>query len=169
MNKLIILFFSFNSIFLMASKTKVYSDVKVEKCIDGDTCWFKTSDDKFKVRFSGVDAPEKKQEFASTTSRYVFDSLKNSKVDLKCTGQSFDRKVCEIFVNGTDFAIDLISKGYAFEASSFTKNKYSSFVASAKSQKLGVWGIKGMQSPFCFRQAKRKKVNSECIKDPMYN
>ena len=49
-------------------------EVKIKKCVDGDTAWFKTKDGIKKYRFLGIDAPEVDEAF-----KLFYDWLKEDK------------------------------------------------------------------------------------------
>lgn len=154
----------FVTINLFAADTAI-----VKNCIDGDTCWFKQGNKSFKVRLNGVDAPEKGQPYSKQSRDKLYEFLKDKNVVLQCDGKSFDRKVCLILVEGEDINLMLVKEGYVFEASKYSKGKYTKLQDEAREKKLGVWGIKDMKSPFCHRHGKKAKNKRKCSENPLFN
>ena len=136
----IILFFSVN----------VFADQLVS-CNDGDTCRIKTSDGIFKVRLAGIDAPETGQSGWEASRDYLVKKLKDQDLKLECNGKSYDRKVCRIFVNGTDINGEMINAGMAWDYPQYSEKRYIKFEVSARQKKLGLWAGSALKSPFCYR------------------
>lgn len=143
-------------------------EVALLRCHDADTCQFrKANGDTIKVRFSGVDAPEKKQPFSREATEFVTSKLKDQKVTLRCEGQSFDRRVCAVSVGNADVGADLVRMGYAWDAPKHSKGRYQTLENEARAAKRGLWSLANVQSPTCQR-LKTKGAKRNCRSNPLY-
>jgi micrococcal nuclease len=143
-------------------------DVTFVRCHDADTCHFKKNNgETVKVRFAGVDAPEKKKPYSKEATEYVVSKLKDQKVTLRCVGQSFDRRVCSVFVGQLDVAEDLVRAGFAWDAPKHSKGRYRQLEDEARLAKRGLWAQANVQSPVCQRM-KTKGAKRNCRTNPLY-
>lgn len=127
---------------------------KVQSCHDGDTCRFQTDRSLLKVRLWGIDAPEKKQEFGAEAQKYTLSLLKDQDVRLDCVSQSFDRKVCKVFINEQMVQRQIVAAGFAWDEVKFSKGEFSSDMKAAQRQKLGLWKNPQARKPSQFRKDK---------------
>ena len=134
----------------------------VESCYDGDTCRVRIDQKTQKVRFSGIDAPELKQEFGKEARDYLKNLIHLKKVKLKCQGQSWDRKTCLVFLGLQNINEEMVKKGYAWDSPQYSQKAYHDLMNEAQKQKLGLWG-KNPISPYCYR----KPTSKTCKKDRM--
>lgn len=138
------------------------------RCHDADTCHFKKNNgETVKVRFAGVDAPEKKQPYSKEATEFTVSKLKDQKVTLRCVGQSFDRRVCSVFVGQLDVAEDLVRAGFAWDAPKHSKGRYRQLEDEARLAKRGLWAQANVQSPVCQRM-KTKGAKRNCRTNPLY-
>lgn len=141
----------------------------VQSCHDGDTCHVLiekipvSSSEKVKVRLSGIDAPEIKQADGTKAKNFLELLVKDRKVELKCDGQSFDRRVCKMLVDGLDVNAEMVKNGWAWESVKYSKGEYKKFQSAAKFSKLGLWKGKDIVSPYCFRHKKNKKCKNNLL------
>jgi micrococcal nuclease len=151
------------------SKTRHSQKIKsfqaqIINCNDGDTCRAQYKDQKIKIRFSGIDAPEIKQPEGKLSKKYLNDILSGQIVQLECNGKSYDRLTCLVFLNEVEINQQLVDKGFAFDSPKYSKGKYQQAMLQAQSAKLGIW--KTIEtSPYCTRHAN----NAKCKKDSLYN
>lgn len=146
-----------------AQKIKKF-DVEIISCHDGDTCKAKYKNEKIKIRFSGIDAPEIKQSEGKLAKKYLNDLLVDKTVQLECNGKSYDRLTCLVFLNGIEINQQMVDKGFAFDSPKYSKGKYQQAMLQAQTAKLGIW--KSIEtSPFCTRH----KNNAKCKTDSLYN
>lgn len=91
-------------------------------CHDGDTCRVKTTTGEiWKIRLSGIDAPEIKQPFGVEAQNHLEKLIKDQKVQMECTGMSFDRHTCRIFLKEKDLGEEMVKEGLAWEAPQYSK------------------------------------------------
>lgn len=151
-----------------ASKAASVLEVSFVRCHDADTCHFKKSNgETVKVRFAGVDAPEKKKPYSKEATEFVVSKLKDQKITLHCIGQSFDRRVCSVFVGQLDLAEDLVRAGYAWDSPKHSKGRYRQLEDQARAEKRGLWVQENVQSPACQRM-KTKGAKRNCRTNPLY-
>lgn len=132
--------------------------VTLEKCVDGDTAQFRTSDNEvIKARFLAVDTPETVhptkgvEPFGKEASEYTCTTLTNAneiklEYDENSTEEDkYGRKLVWVFTDGILLQDSLISKGYAKVAYLYADYKYTTLLqdseAIAKVNKLGVWSV----------------------------
>lgn len=132
-------------------------NVQLINCYDGDTCTFRDKGQKIKIRLYGVDAPEKNQEFGRESRDSLTNFIKASKtIDLKCTGKSYKRKVCEIIADGKSASEHQVLKGLAWDSPKYSKGQFSKLESEAKAKKIGLWSKDKQTRPECYRNPKRK-------------
>jgi len=107
MKKLVLFIFSF---FILT--TNVYAKkvtVTLEKCVDGDTAWFKLNNETIKTRFLAIDTPESTkeiEEYGKEASKYTCEELSNArKIEIEYDDESdktdkYDRHLVWVLVYG---------------------------------------------------------------------
>ena len=128
------------------------------RVVDGDTIHFDF--DKVKVRFSGIDTPEKNQicyqngtsikcgQVATTKLKeFIGDALPVCTVEGE---DRYKRLIAECFVNGESISKYLVRNGYAFAYRQYSK-KFIKDEEYAKINKLGFWDME-FEYPWEFRK-----------------
>jgi endonuclease YncB( thermonuclease family) len=113
------------------------------------------------VRLSGIDAPELRQKHGHSARRFLLGLVKGKSVDLKCSGRSYKRKTCEMYLGRIDIQAEMVKAGWAVDYRQYSKGKYSEFEKAARTEKKGIWADQNFVSPFCARHAKHKKCRSD--------
>ncbi len=145
-------------IFLMLITVSVYAvkkEVKLIKCVDGDTARFSLNSKEIKARFLGIDTPESvhptksAQVYGKEASTYTCNKLeKAKKIYIEYDSKSaktdkYDRHLVWVFVDDVFLQEDLISKGYAKVAYLYGKydhiDELKEVEEKAKSKKLRIW------------------------------
>lgn len=144
-----------------AAAITVVEDVRLQHCNDGDTCTFRAGSRKVKVRFFGIDAPEKDQTYGRAARDRMTAWLQAAKsVSLKCHDRSYDRQVCEVMADGADLSERAVRQGLAWEYRRFTGGKFSAAESAARAARVGLWGASpagvAPVRPDCFRQPTKK-------------
>ena len=151
MKKMLLFVFSF---FILT--TNVYAkkiEVELEKCVDGDTAWFKLDIETIKTRFLAIDTPESTkeiEEYGKEASKYTCDELTNAKkIEIEYDPKSdktdkYDRHLVWVFVDGTLLQEKILKKGYAnidyiYGEYNYLDNLYK-IEEDAKNNKVGIWG-----------------------------
>lgn len=130
--------------------------VRLISCYDGDTCTFKKPNEtnKIKVRFFGIDAPEKKQAFGTQSRDSLTKLLSEAKnIRLECNGKkSFKRMVCDVYADNVYANQYLVRNGYAWDAEKYSKGKFKLDQEHAQKNKLGMWVSDGNVVPSEYRK-----------------
>lgn len=110
---------------------------------DGDTADFRSYEGKeLRLRFFGIDAPESSQEFGAESRRYTTQRLLKQPVEVfPQYDDQYGRSVAMVFLNGKDFCLELIAKGYAWHWARYYDNlEYARAMSQAQASKVGLWG-----------------------------
>ncbi len=145
-NLLIIYFFINFSISISEDLNFIYGKAIVT---DGDTIKINGE----KIRFGGIDAPEKEQICNLNGEKIFCGKISSQKLKeiigknkVKCIKEKnrdrYRRIVAECFVNGESISKNMIKSGYAFDYPKYSKNKYAKYQEYAKKNQLGIWKMK---------------------------
>lgn len=131
-------------------------NVKLDKCIDGDTAKFIINGESKTVRFLSINAPEiahddvEEEFYGKEASEYTCKLLKRSSViKLQYDSKSdkvdkYDRVLAWVFVDDELLQKKLIEGGYAEVKYVYNKYLYSDELKDlevvAKNKKIGMWG-----------------------------
>ena len=125
-----------------------YTDIKSQdiKITDGDTIKINGE----KIRFSGIDTPELKQNCIKegqsnpcgiTAKQILIDKIGNNKVICISEGKDqYKRTLAECYVNDESLSSYLVRSGYAFAYRRYSK-KFIIDENYAKFNKLGMWSM----------------------------
>jgi len=123
--------------------------VELDKCVDGDTAWFKINNSRKKYRFLSIDTMEIDTEFGLYTSEYVCDLLNNAndiKIEYSKYGElrdKYNRELVFVFIDNELLQEKLISEGYAKLKYVYAKYEYLDKLIeleiNAKNKKIGIW------------------------------
>ena len=143
----IILLFSFN---LTVNAERL--TVKLDKCVDGDTAWFKLDKDVIKVRFLAINAPEytsKIEKYGKESSDYTCELLNNAKkIEIEYDPESdktdkYDRHLVWVFVDDNLLQEKIVEKGLAKIDYIYDDYMYTDLLTKkeikAKTNKIGIW------------------------------
>ena len=135
-----------------------YTDIKSQdiKITDADTIKINGE----KIRFSGIDTPELKQNCIKegesnpcgiTAKQILIDKIGNNKVICISEGKDqYKRTLAECFVNDESLSSYLVRSGYAFAYRRYSK-KFIADENYAKFNKLGMWSME-FEYPWNFRK-----------------
>ena len=123
--------------------------VELDKCVDGDTAWFKINDSRKKYRFLSIDTMELDTEFGQNTSEYVCNILSNAddiKIEYSKYGETkdkYNRELVFVYINNELIQEKLISEGFAKIKYVYAKYEYLDKLIEvekqAQSKKVGLW------------------------------
>ena len=125
-----------------------YTDIKSQdiKITDGDTIKINGE----KIRFSGIDTPELKQNCIKENiknscglkaKKILIEKIGNNKVICQSEGKDqYNRTLAECFVNNESLSSFLVRSGYAFAYRRYSK-KFIKDEDYAKSKNLGMWSM----------------------------
>ena len=161
-----VIIFTLNINYLRADFT-----AKVQRVVDGDTVHvIDKAGKKFKVRLTGIDAPEKNQPYGLAATYKLTEILINKLVLLKSkpnngkpyTIDRYKRVLAKIILDGKDINLSQVLTGYAWHFKRYQKQQspsdrelYSEAEIDAKKNKLGLWGEKNPIAPWKWRKIKK--------------
>lgn len=132
---------------LIISDNKI--KVELNKCVDGDTAWFKINNSRKKYRFLSIDTMELDTEFGQNTREYVCNLLSNAndiKIEYSKYGETkdkYNRELVFVYLDNELIQEKLISKGFAKVKYVYAKYEYLDKLieleSDAKSNNLGLW------------------------------
>ena len=136
--------------------------VKEGSIYDGDTLRVIKGNEELKIRFCGIDAPEKKQALGIKSRDYLRSLVAFSQGQVYITpieSDRYGRTVAELFdTNGNFLNAEMVKAGLAYHYQRYSGNcphKQDIVVAekTAQKSKLGVWANKNSQPPWKWRRA----------------
>jgi len=144
---------------------------KVLRVVDGDTIYVEVeAGKKFKVRLTGIDAPEQNQPYGLESTYHLKKLLLNKLVLLKSKPKKgkpysldrYKRVLAKIIFDGKDINLSQVLGGYAWHYKRYQKQQspsdresYSQAELNAKKNKLGLWGEKKPIAPWKWRKIKK--------------
>jgi endonuclease YncB( thermonuclease family) len=137
---------------------------KVVRVADGDTLTVLDANQRqYKVRLTGIDAPEKGQPFGHRSRQALADLVFRQHVSVEWHKKDrYQRLVGLVRVEGLDVGLQQLRAGlawhyiaYAKEQSAAERQQYSQAEAEAKSSKRGLWSDGAPQPPWEYRARRR--------------
>lgn len=130
---------------------------------DGDTLTLlDAANVSHKIRLSGIDAPEKNQDFGQRAKTHLSTMAYNqvSRADCRKTDR-YRRRVCVVFVESHDLGLEQIRAGmawwyrqYAKEQNAKERDDYEHAELEAKSKRSGLWNSKEPMPPWEWRHSR---------------
>lgn len=117
-----------------------------------------------KIRLSGIDAPEKKQDFGEKSKTQLSSMQYNRPAQADCRKTDrYQRKICVVFVDGRDVGLEQINAGmawwyqqYAKEQTQRARMDYEHAEFQAKLHRNGLWRGKNPVPPWEWRRSDRQ-------------
>lgn len=137
----------------------------VDKIYDGDTIGVNNGNENFKVRFYGIDAPEREQDFGIYCAEVLSQKLlrQNITLDIKDVDK-YGRKVAIVYLNNSDINRYMVQQGCAWAYTYYT-DIYKQDELKARKNLDGLWIDKNAMEPYKFRKMnKYKRSESDEIK-----
>ncbi|KAA6224700.1 MULTISPECIES: thermonuclease family protein [unclassified Campylobacter] len=142
------------ALFLMQefSQEGEHFSAQVLRVIDGDTIEISYQNEKSKIRFFGIDAPELKQEFGEESKLFLSSLIDKKQVEVfKKDKDKYNRILAIIKLNNEDINKKMVRFGYA-HAYIYYSDIYKDDEKIAKENKLGLWADKNPVSPYEWRK-----------------
>jgi micrococcal nuclease len=136
----------------------------VERVVDGDTLVVMLDSGEIRVRVWGIDAPEHDQPYGAEAKAALGKFVDGHEVELQPANHtSYDRMVARVFVDGKDVDGEMVKRGFAMAERRYLKQfddgrSYCSLEQSARSSRLGIWGLPADQlvAPWEWRRKKTR-------------
>lgn len=136
----------------------------VTKVSDGDTAVVQAGGNKFSVRFAGIDAPEVRhnnnetdQPWGQQSKSALERKILNQRVNLDCNGQSYDRKVCTVYLGSENVNAWLVQHGHAWAYDKYDRSgAMQKLEDQARSKRIGIWSLPERQqmNPEAWRRSR---------------
>ena len=159
-------------LFISPASADELISAKLEKCVDGDTAYFKINNEKVKYRFLAINTPEKNEDYGDVASEVTCEMLTNAKkieieVDSKASKtDKYGRSLGWIYVDGVLLQKYLVENGYAHVAYIYGNYKYTEELCSlekdAIDKKINIWSKKEEYDGYC-NSYKKSKTNEKNI------
>lgn len=149
------LFVGIITFLLFINVSYALDEVKLSKCVDGDTIKVKIDNKEYTVRMLAIDTPEsvhpkkKVEYYGKEASEYTCNIVSNAKkIELEYDSGSdktdkYDRLLAWVIVDGELLQDKLVSLGYAKVAYLYGDYKYTSLLEKhqelASAKNLGIW------------------------------
>lgn len=140
---------------------------KVLYVSDGDTLTMEVNGQKKKVRFYGIDAPEKAQPGGLESKEFVLERLRNKTIEVTVADTDrYNRKIGKIYYdNGKYINEEIVRAGHAWWYQQYARRDMDLKEAEeyAKSNKVGLWVKANPIAPWEWRRGTRetKKVTTQ--------
>ena len=130
---------------------------KVVKVVDGDTLHVYTNKKTYKIRLSGIDAPERGQAYGKRAKEHLEFLVAGKKVIAIVESKDrYGRYVASVKVQNKDVCAEMLTAGYAWHYKQYDNNKYyDELQREAKKAKRGLWLDKKPQAPWEYRKEQR--------------
>ncbi len=126
---------------------------KVVRVIDGDTIeLLSASNERVRVRFYGIDAPESNQAYGKKAKEFLASLIAGKQVIVKTTQKDkYKRTLGIVELDGKDINKEMVANGFAW-AYVYYSDKYLSEQRSAQAAKLGLWQDNHPIEPYEWRK-----------------
>jgi endonuclease YncB( thermonuclease family) len=154
----VILFFALSSSLLAETLTG-----RVVSIADGDTLTLlDASNSQHRIRLSGIDAPEKNQDFGKKSKTNLSALAFGQPAQADCRKEDrYQRRICVVFVDGKDIGLEQVRAGMAWWYEQYSKDQtsqeradYSQAEFMAKIHRDGLWNSKNPIPPWDWRRTK---------------
>jgi len=129
---------------------------KVSYVYDGDTVQISHAQNKFKLRLSEIDAPERNQPYGLKARRALIKlcQAENTQVSVEIVGtDKYARQLGKLNCNGTDASQYLLENGYGWYQGKFARDPIlKQAVAQARQNKIGLWQEAEPTPPWLWRK-----------------
>lgn len=139
---------------------------KVVSIADGDTLTVLTSDnEQIKVRFSGIDTPEKNQAYGDKAKKALSQKVHGRKVALKNTSKDgYGRTLADVYYSGRWINLEMVKEGWAWHYKAYSKDKtLAEAEVQARKLRRGLWLDQNPIPPWEFRNGKTPKASEKAI------
>ncbi len=150
--KLLFCFFFFTTSLLSA-------ETVVGKCVgvtDGDTATVLVDGNRqVKVRFDGIDAPERSQDYGQRAKQKLSDLIYGKQVKVVISDiDKYGRSVGTVYVGSTNTNLEMVRSGLAWHYKQYAPNntELANAEKSAKGSKVGLWAHNNPTPPWEYRR-----------------
>ena len=134
---------------------------QVVKVMDGDTITILDANkQQFKIRLSGIDAPEKKQDFGNVSKQSLSEIIAGKEVKIVYNKRGrYGRIIGKVLLNNEDVNLLQVKRGLAWHYKQYEREQevedralYAQEEYLAQKDRLGLWRDKNPIPPWDFRK-----------------
>ena len=132
--------------------------VKVVQITDGDTVGVIDAEKNyFKVRLSGIDAPERKQAFSDKSKEALAAKVFDKNIILDESGKDrYGRTLGVLLVDGRNINREMVAEGWAWQFVRYDQSvELRTAEDAAKQKRLGLWADPAPIAPWDYRKGVR--------------
>lgn len=154
-------FFLLQIIFLLVLSGFVLTQERsglVVAVFDGDTIEVLDANKQtFRVRFNGIDAPEKSQAFGNASKQYLSDLCYRKQVRVVIVDTDrYSRSIGDVYVNGKLLNSEMVRVGLAWHYKQYSKDpELARLEVEARKAKAGLWRESDPTPPWLYRRQNR--------------
>ena len=126
---------------------------KVARVADGDTLVVSKGGRLYSLQISGIDAPERGQDYGMEAYEYVRNLAKGEKVMITVVEMEGHSIVGHVSVGGRDIAASLVEAGLAWTTEGASSAELEKAEKAAKSSHEGLWASTNPTPPWEYRQS----------------
>jgi micrococcal nuclease len=140
---------------------------KVVGVTDGDTLTLLVEKTQYKIRLSGIDAPESRQPFGSRAKQSLSGKVFGKTVRVLSEGQDkYGRTLGTVEVDGRNVNVEMVKEGFAWHYKQYSKSKtLAAAEVEARKAKAGLWADPNPIPPWEWRH-KEKENRQGAAADP---
>lgn len=154
------------AVLLIVLQSTVYAELLVGKVVgvsDGDTITLlDAKNQQYKVRLSGIDAPEKTQPFGQASKKSLSELIFNKDVEISWDKRDrYQRILGKVLLNGQDICLVQIKRGMAWHYKKYQRDQtaddrlsYAQAETQARAIRIGLWIDDSPVQPSDFRHKK---------------
>jgi endonuclease YncB( thermonuclease family) len=134
---------------------------QVIKVVDGDTITILDANkEQFKIRLSGIDAPEKNQAFGNVSKQSLSEMVAGKEVQVNYNKRGrYGRIIGKVLLNNEDVNLMQVKRGLAWHYKQYEREQevedkalYAQEEYLAQKNRLGLWNDKNPIPPWQFRK-----------------
>ena len=136
---------------------------KVVKIVDGDTIHVLSSKSTYKIRLSGIDAPERGQAQGKRAKEHLTQLVAGKQIIAIVESKDrYGRYVAKINCNSQDVCAQMLKAGYAWHYKQYDNNKYyAELEQEARKARRGLWVDKKPLAPWNYRKMQKDKYSEK--------
>lgn len=153
------------ALFSLAVQAETLSG-RVVAIADGDTLTIlDATNQQHKIRLSGIDAPERAQEFGQKAKTSLSALAFNQTATAECRKKDrYQREICVVYVGRTDVGLEQVREGMAWWYQQYSKDQtpqeradYQQAEFMAKIHRYGLWSSKNPTPPWEWRHGPERE------------
>ena len=149
---------------LMCAASHAQEPYVVSYVYDGDTVQLSSAAGKFKLRLTGIDAPERNQPYGLKARRALMKLCQDDavRVSAEIVGKDkYQRLLGKLRCNDTDASLYLIEHGYGWHPHRFSRDpKLKNAARLAQKNKTGLWQDSNPTPPWVWRKHNTQPVGA---------